>query len=871
MEKVAGLNPGGDLVRKEWMDAPEDVHTIHAILVSNHDIKGAVARVLDELKRILDVDFATITLLDEKGEGFRHFPAEKDPVPGGAGSGEGHHFRGEIQGTSFEKVVKNGQPLILSSIGKEVRWFYPGRHKNGIRASLFFPLNHEGRVIGTLNFGSPLPGYFTEKHVRFLHRVAPGLTVSIEKALRDDEMKRKLNELTILYEMTGISSSPMTLDQILSETVRSLNSFFRSEIFGLLFLDENMKKLIPHPSYIGMAAGEIEKLNLSSGRGITGWVAQKGVPLLVRDVGRDERYLGPGGVLSEMCAPLKVGDRVIGVIDAQSRGWNAFTEGDLRLLAVTGVHLATTIENVRSDERYRSVVESALDGVLVMEGDFQLTYVNERLAKLLGRGREELMGKDFRDYLDGESRQRMAGQYGRGRKDTGLPGHFEFRVVRKDETIRSVEMSSTVIYDSEGNVNTIAFLKDITEKRKMEEQLFQAEKLRAIGEMASGVAHDFNNALAIILGNAQLLLLTAKDREARESLQVIEKVVKDSAQTVRRLQEFSRNRAPQELSKLDINAMIEDAVQITRPKWKDGVQSKGLDVEMVCNFEEIPSAAGNVSELREVLTNMIFNSVEAMPEGGKIEIRTYRKKDKIYIRISDSGIGMNDGVRRKIFEPFFTTKPFTNTGLGLSMSYGIIRRYGGEIEVESQEGKGTTFTISLPVEAGGSEEGVAAACGKQRKEGRILVIDDEELVRGILADILSQSRHQVVVAANGEEGIRLFREEKFDMVLTDLGMPGMSGWEVCKEIREIDPDIPVGMITGWGAEVSRKKREEHGVDFVLSKPFDLEQILNVVVEAMSSKGGNCSPRTPFFLPLLGLLPRDRSQPSPGALSGSARS
>ncbi len=172
---------------------------------------------------------------------------------------------------------------------------------------------------------------------------------------------------------------------------------------------------------------------------------------------------------------------------------------------------------------------------------------------------------------------------------------------------------------------------------------------------------------------------------------------------------------------------------------------------------------------------------------------------------------------------------------------GIIRRYGGEIEVESQEGKGTTFTISLPVEAGGSEEGVAAACGKQRKEGRILVIDDEELVRGILADILSQSRHQVVAAANGEEGIRLFREEKFDMVLTDLGMPGMSGWEVCKEIRKIDPDIPVGMITGWGAEVSRKKREEHGVDFVLSKPFDLEQILNVVVEAMSSKGGNCSP------------------------------
>jgi PAS domain S-box-containing protein len=474
-----------------------------------------------------------------------------------------------------------------------------------------------------------------------------------------------------------------------------------------------------------------------------------------------------------------------------------------------------------------------------MEGDFQLTYINDRLAELLGYGREELMGKDFRDYLDEESRQRIAGQNGGGRKGT-LPGHFEFRVVRKDETIRNVEMSSTVINDSEGNVNTIAFLNDITEKRRMEEQLFQAEKLRAIGEMSSGVAHDFNNALAIILGNAQILLLTTQDKEARESLEIIEKVAKDSAQTVRRLQEFSRNRAPQELSKLDINAVIKDAVQITRPKWKDGVQSKGLDIEMVSLFEEVPPTAGNVSELREVLTNMIFNSVEAMPEGGRIELRTYRKKDKIYIRISDSGIGMNDGVKRKIFEPFFTTKPFTNTGLGLSMSYGIIRRYGGEIEVESQEGKGTTFTISLPVETGGSEEVIAATYGKRRKEGRILVIDDEELVRGVLADILSRNRHQVVVAANGEEGIRLFREDKFDIVLTDLGMPGMSGWEVCKGIREIDPNIPVGMITGWGAEVSRKKREEHGVDFVLSKPFNYEQILNVIVEAMGSKGNICS-------------------------------
>ena len=791
------------------MAEPEIVHTIHAILASNPDVKEAVRQIVEELKKNFDVEFVTITLMDEKGGGPCHFPAGKDSLSVGMGDGEGYEARGDATGTSFEKVVKSGLPLILSSLQEEPPWFYPNRCENGIQASLFFPLEYGGRVIGTLNLGSSSPGYFTVRHLHLLHRITPGLAASIQRALQDGEMKRKLNELTILYEMSRISSSPVTLDQILSETVHSLNDFFRSEIFGVLFLDENTKRLIPHPSYIGIPVPEIEKLELSLGAGLTGWVAQKGEPLRVGDVRKDTRYVGlPERALSEMCAPLKVGDRVIGVIDAQSRERNAFTQDDLRLLTVTGGHLAAMIENVRSEERYRSVVESALDGVLVMDGNFHLTYINERLTDLLGYSREELMGKDLREYLEEESRQTTGGQWGRWQKGTEPSGHCEFKVVRKDETIRSVEMSSTVITDSEGNVNTIAFLKDITEKRRMENQLFQAEKLRAIGEMASGVAHDFNNALAIILGNAQLLLLNAPDKEVRESLQIIEKVAKDSAQTVRRLQEFSKNRAPQDLSRLDINATVEDAVQITKPKWRDGVQNKGLYIEVVCHLEEVPPAAGNVSELREVLTNMIFNSVEAMPEGGRIEIRTFQKKKGISIQISDSGIGMSDEVKRKIFEPFFTTKPFTNTGLGLSMSYGIIKRYGGEIEVESQKGKGTTFTISLPAGTDGREEATAAPGVRQGKEGRILVIDDEDLVRGLLADILSQNRHQVMVAKNGEEGIRLFKENKFDMVLTDLGMPGMSGWEVCRGDQGDRPEHSSGHDhrMGGGGKSEKERR-----------------------------------------------------------------
>ena len=183
----------------------------------------------------------------------------------------------------------------------------------------------------------------------------------------------------------------------------------------------------------------------------------------------------------------------------------------------------------------------------------------------------------------------------------------------------------------------------------MEEQLLQAEKLRALAEMASGVAHDFNNALAVILGNTQLLLYTVQDEELKETLKTIEKVAKDSAQTVRRLQDFTRKRVHQELFKVDINSIIKDSIEITKPKWKDEVQSRGIRIEIVSNLEEIPPVSGNASELREVITNMIFNAIEAMPEGGKIEIRTFKKRKEVFIQISDTGIGIAEEVKKEDF------------------------------------------------------------------------------------------------------------------------------------------------------------------------------------------------------------------------------
>jgi PAS domain S-box-containing protein len=824
-EVVAVVDLAREITEEKRLQIEQEVaNGVNKILASGLDLRGMIQAVKTELKRIIPVDRMTITLLDQQGEGLRYLALEKGYEAGELRDGVIYTKKG----TPFEKVVETGHPVMIPDTEKSESLLDQKLLKEAIRSSLVFPLEYKGQIIGTMNFDSKAINHFSDHHVNFLGSVAPGIAISIQNALLFEETKKRLNELTILYEIMKISASSLSLDTMLKEIVHSLNSFFKFEAFGIALVEGDTGKLVIHPSFIGHPVKEIEKLVLCLGKGIARWVAKEG---------NDE------STNSEMCVPLKIGQKVIGVIDAQSRALNAFSEDDLRLLSIVGGQLATIIDNLHlyeeikeSEERYRTVVEGALDGVAVIGEDFKFKYVNERISEILRYSKSELVGMDFRDLLDQTNQQLVVDRYLRRRRGEKLPSRYEFNIVRKDGEIRNVEIKSTLMEDSRGDMNTVSFLKDITENKKMEEQLLQAEKLRALAEMASGVAHDFNNALAAILGNTQLLLYTVQDDELKETLKTIEKVAKDSAQTVRRLQDFTRKRVHQELHKVDMNTIVKDSIEITKPKWKDEAQSRGIHIEMVLNLGKIPPVSGSASELREMLTNMIFNAIEAMPEGGKIELCTFKKKRKVYVQVSDTGIGIGEEVRKKIFEPFFTTKPFTNTGLGLSMSYGIVKRFGGEVEVESKVDHGTTFTIILPIGEKGREEGIPLAAIRKGKNAHILVIDDEDFVRSVLSRILAQANHQVTLAEDGEKGIRLFKDGKFDMVLTDLGMPGMSGWEVCRMIKTISSHTPVGMITGWGAEMSQSKMEEYGLDFFISKPFDLHQILNAVTQALESKG-----------------------------------
>lgn len=383
----------------------------------------------------------------------------------------------------------------------------------------------------------------------------------------------------------------------------------------------------------------------------------------------------------------------------------------------------------------------------------------------------------------------------------------------------------------------------IAEQERIREQYSQVEKMSALGELASGVAHDLNNTLSVVLGRAQLLLGTKEPAKIENGLKIIIKAAKDGAKTVKRIQDFARQRRDRDFQLVDVRQLLLDVGEITRPRWKDNAEMANVHISLNLQLDCGVPIMGDESELREVLVNMVFNAVDAMPRGGVLTLAAQVKGELVEISVRDTGIGMNEEVRLRIFDPFFTTKDKAGMGLGLAVSYGIIRRHEGTVEVESEAGNGTNFRITLPIAKSAQEQSVGQLAGAvplppRSCQTKILVVDDEEYVRELLRDILETEGCGVSLAEGGREALSLFERENFDAVFTDVGMPEMSGWQLAHALRTLNSNIPVAVITGWGEAVGSSEREAAQVDWVLAKPFDTEQILEVAHEVFRRREGN---------------------------------
>jgi signal transduction histidine kinase/ActR/RegA family two-component response regulator len=410
--------------------------------------------------------------------------------------------------------------------------------------------------------------------------------------------------------------------------------------------------------------------------------------------------------------------------------------------------------------------------------------------------------------------------------------------------LRHVETSAAQAAQAESHVKELSHY--IAEQERIREQFSQMEKLSALGELASGVAHDFNNTLAGILGRAQLLQRTNDPEKIRRGLDIIIKTAEDGAKTVKRIQDFARQRRDHNFELVAVDQILLDASEITRPRWKNCAEASNIHITVDLQIGSNAMVMGDDSELREVLVNMVFNAVDAMPEGGTLTLSSQIVGEQVVIKVTDTGVGMYPEVRSRIFDPFFTTKGTAGLGLGLAVSFGIIRRHGGNIEVESQYGHGTQFCIKLPVAKIAEtrlikretreephEQRAAISTGNRLTPlapPRLLVVDDEDFVRDLLCEILECENCDVEMAADGTEALALFRTGQFDGVFTDVGMPGMSGWELAREIRQLDKKIPIAIITGWGEIVGSNEQREAGVDWVVAKPFTADRIAELVRE-----------------------------------------
>jgi GAF domain-containing protein/CheY-like chemotaxis protein len=370
-----------------------------------------------------------------------------------------------------------------------------------------------------------------------------------------------------------------------------------------------------------------------------------------------------------------------------------------------------------------------------------------------------------------------------------------------------------------------------------QDHLVRTEKLRALGEMASGIAHDFNNLLAAILGRTQLLLRRVDDARLRQWLQVIERSAMDGAQTVRRLQEFARVRRDQPLVPVDLNEVVREAVEMTQSRWYEDCLRRGVVIDVRTHLGTIALVAGDPAELREVMTNLILNAVDAMPNGGLLIFTSRLVDGQVEVTVSDNGVGIPEAIRNSIFDPFFTTKGPQGTGLGLSMTYGILSRHQAQIRVESEEGKGSTFRLRFPALA---TQPTTSATGKEATAGshglRCLIVDDEETVGAVIGDVLETLGHHATVLTDGAAAIELLREERFDVVFTDLAMPGVSGWQVARAVKDKTPEVPVFVVTGFGVELSPEERRAHGVDAVFAKPLNIDDLVNAMADVLRMRG-----------------------------------
>jgi PAS domain S-box-containing protein len=494
-----------------------------------------------------------------------------------------------------------------------------------------------------------------------------------------------------------------------------------------------------------------------------------------------------------------------------------------------------------SEEKYRMLFENASDAIFVAQ-DEKVIFPNPQLSRLLGYSYEELNGVPFKNFIHPDDADMIVERHRKRLKGETVPGTYSFRAVTKSGEILWVEVSKVLI-TWEGRPATLSFLRDITQQKKLEEQLLHAQKMEAIGTLAGGVAHDFNNLLMGILGYTSLMLMkTDKSHPFYEKLKTIEKQVESGAELTKQLLGFARG-GKYEVKPINVNDLIIKTSEIFGKTKKEITIHKKLQ-------EDLHSIEADTGQIEQVLFNLYVNAWQAMPTGGRLyletqnvnlderQCRSYDAKKPgpfIKITVTDTGVGMDAKTQKRIFEPFFSTKGIgKGTGLGLASAYGIIRNHQGIINVYSEKGHGTTFTVFLPASGAKAAETKATEGSLLTGHETILIVDDEPINIEAVKELLEVLGYKILTAQSGKEAIELYGEHlgEIQLVILDMIMPEMNGRKTLIRLMEIDKNVRVLLASGYSINGEAKTILELGCKGFIQKPFRPEVLSQKIREVL---------------------------------------
>jgi len=679
------------------------------------------------------------------------------------------------------------------------------------------------------------------------------------------ELQQRTKRLELIAQIGQRTTSILELNELFSQTVHLIHETFKYHSVCIFFVQGKniLLKAATLPSLHSLEG----KLNITIGKeGITGWVAAKGAPLIVPDVSKETRYyyveIEEMETKSEIAVPIKLKGEILGVLDAQSTKKNDFTQIDVYTLQTIADQLAISIENAQlyanaqrqikkqsraeklikeSERRFRTLYENMAIGIYRTTPEGKVIAANPALCRMLGYKSYEKLSKrnlEKEGFEAGYNREYFKKLIERDGQIRGLESAW----LKKDGTTLFIRESASPVYDEKGKIRYYdGSIEDMTESKLLEKRIQQTQKMEAIGQLTGGMAHDFNNILTVINGSAELALKKIKKEDSLyKHLWDILQSGKMATNLIQKLLAFSRRQLIKPLP-LNINQVIQNLDKMMRRLISEDIQINKILTS------DIPLIKADLGQVEQIFMNLIINSRDAIhahddPSAKKIitiETRSVEIDQSyqlshpgsstgphVLISISDTGVGMNEHIRNRVFEPFFTTKAKDKgTGLGLSTVFGIVKQNNGSIYTYSEPGKGTTFDIFWPTVTG--KEHLVRDNNHQRIKDltgheSLLVIEDNQYVREFTCTALRSLGYRVIEAQDGNKALKMVQGKKmrFDLLISDLVMPGMGGIEVAQKIKEIVPTIKVLLTSGYAEDHVIFNNDEIELDFnFIHKPY----------------------------------------------------